>query len=178
MFSFNLHMATICINWINWIFQLVQDKEKYIEPPMQPLLETCHAFFIHREGTHDEALRTLKGRLKSKLNSVIKKMVIKKMIFLYVQSQTNDSIPVWELHCFDSLVLHNLWKFIQTEQCTYISLSHDKIKWSKSLNLAYSGQCLASVWYISNKKYYSIIYLHLLCFFFNRLNQELFLTTF
>ena len=92
-----------------------------------------------------------------------------KRIFLYVPSQTNDSLPSWEQCCVDSLVLHNLLKYIQTEQCIYISLSHDKIMCNKSLNLAYIEQYLASV--------HRLLTLALF-FVFNRLNQELFLTTF
>lgn len=116
----------------------MQDEQKANEPPMQTLSEPRHAFFIRREGTCDEAFRTLQGRLKSPLK-------FEKRIFLYVPSQTNDSLPSWEQCCVDSLVLHNLLKYIQTEQCIYISLSHDKIMCNKSLNLAYIEQYLASV---------------------------------
>ena len=46
----------------------MQDEQKCNEPPMQTLLEPCHAFFIRKDGTSDEAFRTLQGRLKSNSN--------------------------------------------------------------------------------------------------------------
>ena len=147
----------------------MQDEQKANEPPMQTHLEPRHAFFIRREGTCDEAFRTLQGRLKS--NSNLRKgsfcMYHHKPMTVSLPGSSTVLILLFCIICWSTYRQNNVYTS---------SLSHDKIMHNKSLNLAYIEQYLASVWYNSN---YSIVYLHLLCFFvFNRLNQELFLTTF
>ena len=146
----------------------MQDEQKCYEPPMQTLLEPRHAFFIRREGTCDEAFRTLQGRLKS--NSILSKgsfcMYHHKPMTVSLPGSSTLLILLFCIICWSTYRQNNVYTspFLTTKLCVIKVLT-----WLT----------LTSTWPLFDITPIIPLFTYpCFVFFFNRLNQELFLTTF